>query len=150
MGNNQKGLSLDVSAVRVFSALFIINAVRSISIWVALEQPPRICSPLAITNHPPCYIICRSCIDGSCGWQGENTASFSESLLAAAALWKSVRPDIPSAVNGYNSTEDNRGVVTLWEHGSSSDDCTWWMSILQLLWESNQHFQWNFLTMDKT
>lgn len=89
----RKVFTLNISTVRVFSALSIINAICYICIWVVLKKAPRICSPWASTNHPPLYIICKSCTDSSCAWQGENTALFAESLLAAAALWKKVRPD---------------------------------------------------------
>lgn len=132
MVDNQKGVSLDMSAVRVFSSLCIINAVCSISIWVVLEQQPRICSPFAITNHPPLYIIHRSCIDGSCAWPGENTVSFSRVSTHSCGTLKKCQARCSSAVNWYNCSEDNTGVITLWEHGSSSNNSMWQMSILQL------------------
>jgi len=86
------GVLLGVFAVRVFFALFIINAVCSIPVWVVLEHP-GICSPSAIINLPPFYSICKTCIDSTCVSQGENTALLSEPLLAAAALRKHIRPD---------------------------------------------------------
>lgn len=47
---------------------------------------------MAISSHPPHYIICSSSTDSSSARQGENKVSLSESLLAAQH-WKNLRPD---------------------------------------------------------